>query len=94
MPGAVAERLLYLLEGDLLDLGVECGIVEKSGAWYSHDGEQIGPRRENARKFLLEHTDVRERLGEAVYAAKGLERGVPVEAVGAPGEAASEPAEA
>ncbi len=82
------------LEGDLLDLGVECGIVEKSGAWYSYDGERIGQGRENARKFLLEHTDVCERLGEAVYAAKGLKRAVPVEAAVAPGEAASEPAEA
>ncbi len=82
------------LEGDLLDLGVESGIVEKSGAWYSYDGERIGQGRENARKFMLEHPDVCERLGEAVYAAKGLKRAAPVEAADAPVEAASEPAEA
>ncbi len=72
------------LEGDLLDLGVECGIVEKSGAWYSYDGERIGQGRENARRFLKENPDIRERLAEAVYAEKGLKRQVPV----AEGEAA------
>jgi recombination protein RecA len=61
-------------EGDLLDLGVDCGIIEKSGSWYSYDDERIGQGRENARRFLLEHPDVCERLGEAVYAAKGLKR--------------------
>jgi len=81
-------------EGDVLDLGVEAGLVEKSGAWYSYDGERIGQGRENARKFLLEHRDACERLGEAVYAAKGLKRAVPVEAATAPEVAASEPAEA
>ena len=43
------------LEGDLLDLGVEAGVVEKSGAWYSYDDERIGQGRENARKFMLEN---------------------------------------
>ncbi|HSF01704.1 MAG TPA: recombinase RecA, partial [Solirubrobacterales bacterium] len=67
-------------EGDLLDLGSECGAVEKSGAWYSVEGERIGQGRENARRFLKEHPDARERLAEAVYAARGLKREVPVEA--------------
>ncbi len=62
------------IEGDLLDLGVDEGIVEKSGAWYSYDGERIGQGRENARQFLKENLDVRERLADAVYAAKGLKR--------------------
>jgi len=61
-------------EGDLLDLGVDCGIVEKSGAWYSYDNERIGQGRENARKFLLENPDVCERLADSVYAAKGIKR--------------------
>jgi recombination protein RecA len=65
------------VEGDLLDLGVECGIVEKSGAWLSFEGERIGQGRENARKLLLENPDVRARLSEAVYAAKGIKRQVP-----------------
>jgi recombination protein RecA len=68
-------------EGDLLDLGVECELVEKSGAWYSYAGERIGQGRENARRFLIENPDVCERLAEAVYAARGLKRPVPVEAV-------------
>jgi recombination protein RecA len=63
-------------EGDLLDLGVDCGIVEKSGSWYSYDDERIGQGRENARTFLKENPDVYERLADAVYAAKGLKRRV------------------
>ena len=63
-------------EGDLLDLGVDCGIVEKSGSWYSYDDERIGQGRENARTFLKENPDVCERLADAVYAAKGLKRRV------------------
>jgi len=66
-------------EGDLLDLGVEEGIVEKSGSWYSYQEERIGQGRENARRFLKENTDVRGRIAEAVYAAKGLKTSVPVE---------------
>ena len=61
-------------EGDLLDLGVDCGLVEKSGSWYSYDGERVGQGRENARRFLKENPDIRERLADAVYAAKGLKR--------------------
>jgi recombination protein RecA len=58
-------------EGDLLDLGVTQGLVEKSGSWYSFRGERIGQGRENARQFLKEHPDatagldneLRQRLG-------------------------------
>ena len=67
------------MEGDLLDLGVEEGIVEKSGAWYSYDGERIGQGRETARRFLRENVEVCDRLGDAVYTAKGLKRQIPVE---------------
>ncbi|MCH2172164.1 recombinase RecA [Myxococcota bacterium] len=67
------------VEGDLLDLGAEAGIVEKSGAWYSFEDERIGQGRENARRFLVENIDVRERIAEAVYAANGLKRPVPAE---------------
>jgi recombination protein RecA len=74
-------------EGDLLDLGVEAGTVEKSGAWFSYDGERIGQGRENARRFLRENPEVRERLAEAVYAAKGIKRAVPSRPV-QPAEAA------
>jgi recombination protein RecA len=67
-------------EGDLLDLGADTGVVEKSGSWYSYDGERIGQGRENARRFLRENPDVRERVADAVYAAKGLKRRVPAHA--------------
>ena len=62
------------MEGDLLDLGVEDGFVEKSGSWYSYEGERIGQGRENARRFMKENPDVFERLADQVYAAKGLKR--------------------
>jgi recombination protein RecA len=64
-------------EGDLIDLGVDCGIVEKSGSWYSYGEDRIGQGRENARRFLLENPDIREQMADAVYAAKGLKR-IPV----------------
>jgi recombination protein RecA len=65
------------MEGDLLDLGVDEGIVEKSGAWYSYEGERIGQGRENARRFMKENPEVLERIADAVYTAKGLKRQVP-----------------
>jgi recombination protein RecA len=72
------------IEGDLLDLGADAAIVEKSGAWYSYEGERIGQGRENARRFLVEHPDVRERLAEAVYAHHGIKRGVSARPAGEP----------
>src|SRR6185369_17180341 len=44
-------------EGELVDIGSEQGIVEKSGAWYSFGGERIGQGRENAKEYLKEHPD-------------------------------------
>lgn len=44
--------------GDLLDLGAEINIIEKSGSWYSYNGERIGQGRENVKKFLSENTDI------------------------------------
>lgn len=64
-------------EGDLLDLGVEDGIVEKSGAWYSYRGERIGQGRDNSRIFLKEHPDICARLTEEVYASRGLKLPTP-----------------
>ena len=71
------------IEGDLLDLGADAGIVEKSGAWYSFESERIGQGRENARRFLIEHPDARDRLADAVYAHHGIKRGVRVNAADA-----------
>jgi recombination protein RecA len=47
-------------EGDLIDLGTERGILEKSGAWFSYKGERMGQGRENAKQFLKENTDIRQ----------------------------------
>ncbi len=66
------------VEGDLLDLATEDGIVEKSGSWYSYDGERIGQGRENTRQFLKDNPDVFGLISEAVYAKRGLKRAVPV----------------
>ncbi len=63
-------------EGDLIDLGVTCGVVEKSGSWYSYQDDRIGQGRENARRFLIENPEIRERLADAVYSANGLKRQV------------------
>jgi recombination protein RecA len=53
-------------EGDLIDLGVDKGVLEKSGTWLSFGGERMGQGRENARVFLKEHTDVRDKLENAI----------------------------
>jgi recombination protein RecA len=58
--------------GDLLDVGVESGLVEKSGSWYSYSGERIGQGRENVKKFLMENTDIYNDLYEKARAACGL----------------------
>jgi len=49
-------------EGDLLDLGVDKGVIEKSGTWLSFGGERMGQGRENARLFLKENKDIREKI--------------------------------
>ena len=59
-------------EGDVLDLGVGLGVVEKSGSWYSVDGERIGQGRENARVFLRDHPDVAEGLGRKILEKTGV----------------------
>jgi recombination protein RecA len=59
-------------EGDTLDLGVELGVVEKSGSWYSVDGERIGQGRENARIFLKDHPEVGEGLRRKILEKSGV----------------------
>lgn len=61
-------------EGDILDLGVGLGLVEKSGAWYSFEGERIGQGRENVKKFLNENKDIRDRIGALVVEKTNLQR--------------------
>jgi recombination protein RecA len=58
--------------GELLDLGVKGGIIEKSGSWYSHDSQRIGQGRENARKFLAENPDIAQSIEAQVRKNAGL----------------------
>jgi len=59
-------------EGDLLDLGVAQGLVEKSGSWFSFAGERIGQGRENARGFLISNPEMRDRLDTDLRRQLGL----------------------
>lgn len=59
-------------EVDLIELGVRQGLLEKSGSWYSFNGERIGQGRENTRLFLRENRDIREKLEHAIRNALGL----------------------
>jgi recombination protein RecA len=58
--------------GELVDLGVTAGIVEKSGSWYSYNGERIGQGRENAKSFLKQNTDTANEIEAAIRANAGL----------------------
>jgi recombination protein RecA len=59
-------------EGDLIDLGVDKGVLEKSGTWRSYNGERIGQGRENGRLFLKENKDIREKLENALRKKLGI----------------------
>jgi recombination protein RecA len=59
-------------EGDLIDLGVAQNIVEKSGSWYSFNGERIGQGRENARQFLKDNADIRQQVDTTLRRNLGL----------------------
>jgi len=58
--------------GDVLDLGVEAGIIQKSGAWYSYGDERVGQGRDNARTFLEEHPDVLAQVERKLLQQHGL----------------------
>ena len=53
-------------EGELIDLGSECGVLEKSGAWYAYNGEKIGQGKENVKLFLKDHPDLEEEIEEKI----------------------------
>jgi recombination protein RecA len=59
-------------EGDLIDLGAAQNVVEKSGSWFSYKGERIGQGRENARQFLKDNADIRQRIDQELRQALGL----------------------
>jgi recombination protein RecA len=58
--------------GELIDLGVKAGIVEKSGAWFSYDGTRIGQGRENAKQYLEANKDAAAAIEAAIRANAGL----------------------
>jgi recombination protein RecA len=58
--------------GELIDLGVQAGVVEKSGSWFSHDGQRIGQGRENAKLFLKDHPEIADVIEHAIRENAGL----------------------
>jgi recombination protein RecA len=77
--------------GDVLDLGVEAGIIQKSGAWYSYGEERVGQGRDNARNFLEEHPDILSAVELKLLQNHGLAK--PDAADEAAAEASGEPAD-
>ncbi|MBO9455574.1 recombinase RecA [Paracoccus sp. R12_1] len=61
--------------GELIDLGVKAGVVEKSGAWYSYGDQRIGQGRENAKQFLRENPDAATEIEDKIRASHGLDFG-------------------
>jgi recombination protein RecA len=59
-------------EGEIIDMGVEAKVLEKSGAWYAYQGEKIGQGKDNAREFLRENRDVAVEIENKVRAAMGI----------------------
>jgi recombination protein RecA len=72
-------------EGDLIDLGTDLGVVEKSGSWYSYDGERLGQGRENSKAALREHVDIANRIESQIREHFGLA------SLGAPPKGAASP---
>jgi recombination protein RecA len=58
--------------GELIDLGVKAGVVEKSGAWFSYDSQRIGQGRENGKTFLKENPDIAAKIETAIRQNAGL----------------------
>ena len=58
--------------GELIDLGVKAGVVEKSGAWFSYDSQRIGQGRENAKAFLKANPDIAGKIETAIRQNAGL----------------------
>jgi recombination protein RecA len=79
-------------EGDLIDLGVANNIVEKSGSWYSFKGDRIGQGRENARQFLKDNPDLRQKIDTELRSALGMVKKEAAAAAAAEPEPVAKPA--
>jgi len=66
------------VEGDLIDLGSQYNVVEKSGSWFAFEGEKLGQGRDNTRLFLKEHPELTDKIRKAIMAKVGLAGGLPV----------------
>ena len=71
-------------EGSLLDVGVDVGLIKKSGAWFTYDGDQLGQGRENARNFLRDNPELAREIEEKIKAQLGI--GLPPAPVPEPDE--------
>jgi len=59
-------------EGDLIDLGSTCGVIEKSGAWFNYGDARLGQGRENAKSYLKDNPDLCDEIKNKILAAKGI----------------------
>jgi len=73
--------------GEILDMGVDEGIVEKAGSWFSYNGERVGQGRENAKRFLTENSDMADEIEHRIRVAKGLIEEEPVKKKATPDKA-------
>ena len=64
--------------GDIVDLGSELGIIEKSGAWFSFGSERIGQGRENAKTYLEQHPELLDKIEGMILTKHGIKRGAPI----------------
>jgi recombination protein RecA len=65
-------------EGSLLDVGVDVGLIKKSGAWFTYDGDQLGQGRENARNFLRDNPELAQEIEGKIKAQLGVTMPEPV----------------
>ncbi|MBU6330563.1 MAG: recombinase RecA [Acidobacteria bacterium] len=59
-------------EGSLIDIGVDLGVIKKSGAWYTYEGEQLGQGRENAKSFLTENPEIMVEISDRILTSVGI----------------------
>jgi len=79
--------------GELIDLGVKAGVVEKSGAWFSYDSQRIGQGRENAKQFLRDHRDAADKIEAKIREQSGVVANLMLASSGDEAEGEAEAAE-